>query len=319
MDAKERYFWDLTGYLVVRGVLSKPEIDEVNRALDHVIATGGINTDSDNRGARGSESLKGSGPRWAWNTNLLDLPKPYCDPIRKLLGHPQVVSRVNEMCGVGWRMDHGPQFNNAVKGTVGLTMHGKGEPHNEAVAFNRQGDTTYCGGLTVTWNLADSPAGGGGFVVSPGSHKSRYPMPDGVMTCDDDGGSVVQPEFVAGDVAFFMDGAQTHGTHPWLNDHERRSLLFKYASRTSTRSGPSREVSLPDVYWDDSVCQDMTPEQKAVMYGPGSSIHTPNMWLTVGEEGEVKLDTPDGKPVDSTISYPPEEGRAMVLGRQAEA
>ena len=26
MDARERYFWDLTGYLVVKGVLSKDEV-----------------------------------------------------------------------------------------------------------------------------------------------------------------------------------------------------------------------------------------------------------------------------------------------------
>ena len=77
MDRKERYFWDLTGYLVVRNVLSESEIDEVNGVLDYVIDSGMVNTDSENRGARDSESLKGSGPRWAFNTNLLDLPAPF--------------------------------------------------------------------------------------------------------------------------------------------------------------------------------------------------------------------------------------------------
>ncbi len=28
MDAKERYFWDVTGYLVLRGVLSAEELKE---------------------------------------------------------------------------------------------------------------------------------------------------------------------------------------------------------------------------------------------------------------------------------------------------
>jgi ectoine hydroxylase-related dioxygenase (phytanoyl-CoA dioxygenase family) len=316
MDRKERYFWDLTGYLVVRSVLTEAEIDEVNGALDHVIDSGGVNTDPENRGARDSESLKGKGPRWAFNTNMLDLPKPHCDSIRRLLVHPQVVVRLNEMCGKGWRLDHGPQFNNAVKGTVGLTLHGKGDPHGEAVGYKNQGDLLYCGGLTVSWNLTDCPAGGGGFVCAPGSHKSKYPLPDGVVTCDDDGGAVVQPELRAGDVLFFMDGAQTHGTHPWRNDHDRRSLLFKYASRTSTRSGPSREVYLPETYWDASTCVEMSPEEQAVMHGPGSGMGNRNMWLTVATDGTVKLDTPDGKPVEAP-TYPPEEGRALVLGRQA--
>jgi hypothetical protein len=75
-DKKERYFWDLTGYLVLRGVLSKSEIREVNAALDYVIDSGMIGTEPENRGARGSESLKGTGPRWVFNTNFLDLPEP---------------------------------------------------------------------------------------------------------------------------------------------------------------------------------------------------------------------------------------------------
>jgi hypothetical protein len=32
MDAKERYFWDLTGFLVLRNVLSKKELKAANDA-----------------------------------------------------------------------------------------------------------------------------------------------------------------------------------------------------------------------------------------------------------------------------------------------
>ena len=34
MDAKERYYWDVTGHLVVRGVLSEEELDGVNVEFD---------------------------------------------------------------------------------------------------------------------------------------------------------------------------------------------------------------------------------------------------------------------------------------------
>ena len=34
MDARERYFWDLTGYLVVRQVLTADEVVEANEAID---------------------------------------------------------------------------------------------------------------------------------------------------------------------------------------------------------------------------------------------------------------------------------------------
>ena len=52
MDRKERYFWDLTGYLVVQNVLSESEIDEVNGVLDYVIDSGMVNTDLEPRCAR---------------------------------------------------------------------------------------------------------------------------------------------------------------------------------------------------------------------------------------------------------------------------
>ena len=34
MDAKERYFWDITGYLVVKNVLSTEELKIANEAID---------------------------------------------------------------------------------------------------------------------------------------------------------------------------------------------------------------------------------------------------------------------------------------------
>ena len=35
MDAKERYFWDLTGYLVVKNVLATEELETAIAAIDY--------------------------------------------------------------------------------------------------------------------------------------------------------------------------------------------------------------------------------------------------------------------------------------------
>ncbi|MBS14996.1 MAG: hypothetical protein CME19_25835 [Gemmatimonadetes bacterium] len=96
----------------------------------------------------------------------------------------------------------------------------------------------------------------------------------------------MQPVVEAGDVMFFMDSAQAHDAWPWKLDTGRRSILFKYASRTSSRSGPSKEVAPPETYWDRDTVADMTPEQRAVMFVPYSN-----------HLGEVPLldVTPDGK------------------------
>ena len=83
MDARERYFWDLTGYLVVRNVLAAEELSECNAAIDHCMER--MQQSPDNGGARGeSNALQGTGQQTL--PNLLELPHPHCEPFRRLLG-----------------------------------------------------------------------------------------------------------------------------------------------------------------------------------------------------------------------------------------
>ena len=285
MDARERYFWDLTGYLVVRNVLTAEELSECNAAIDHCMER--MQQSPDNGGARGeSNVLQGTGQQTL--PNLLELPHPHCEPFRRLLVHPQVVSRLNAICGKGFRHDHGPWVSYSPKGTEGLILHGAGEPHRPYVAYHHQNGQFHCAGVTVTWQLADCKAGDGGFACVPGSHKAKFPMPAGVRSCDEPLDVVHQPALKAGDVIFFMDGAQTHGTLPWTGDAPRRSALYKYASRTATRSGVSIKLAAPEVYWDEAIVEGMTPEQRAVMYGPCSSI-SQKLHLQVDADGNVVL------------------------------
>ncbi|MCH8292433.1 phytanoyl-CoA dioxygenase family protein [Candidatus Poribacteria bacterium] len=286
MDEHERYFWDLTGYLIVRNVLTADELAAANEAVDHY--TDRIRIGEDNGGARDSQFLRGTGRPTL--SNLLQLEQPYCKPFRNMLGHPAVVLHLNVMCGKRFRLDHGPLMIGGIKGTGGLTLHGAGETHRPHVAYNHQNDAPYCGGVTVTWQLTDVNEGDGGFVCVPGSHKSKHPMPKGVRTCDDDLGVVVQPSMKAGDVLFFMDGAQTHGTHPWRSDKPRRSILFKYASQSSVRSGPAASLARPETWWNEKLVEGMTDTERAVMYGPYSNHHGEVPFLTVDEDGTVQIE-----------------------------
>lgn len=284
MDKRERYFWDLTGYLVLRNVLTADEITAANEAIEYYADQ--IHVGEPNEGAQDSQILRGTEQRILHG--LLEFDEPYCEPFRKMLVHPEVIMRLNVMCGVGFRFDHGPWVTDSVKGTEGLVMHGRGEPHRPFVAYHHQSGKMHCGGVTVTWQLSDVNAGDGGFACVPGSHKSRFPMPHGVRTCDDDMGVVIQPEMQAGDVLFFMDGAQTHGTFPWRGEHRRRSVLFKYADRTSVRAGVAREIAPPEIYWGEELVDDMTESQRAVMCGPCSSLNATA--LTVDEDGTVRVE-----------------------------
>lgn len=284
MDAKERYFWDLTGYLIVRNVLTPEEIAAANAAIDACMDR--MTQGEDNNRSRDSVSLQGKGQKILDNT--IELEKPFCDPFRKMLVHPQVVVRLNEMCGKGFRYDHGSWVAFSEQGTEGFTLHGSGEPHQPNVAYHHQYGRMYCNGVTATWQLADGAAGAGGFACVAGSHKSGFPMPVGVRTCDADLGVVIQPETKAGDVIFFMDGAQTHGTLPWTSEVPRRSVLFKYASRTAVRFGVSTQVAPPEIYWDEAIVEGMSAIERAVMYGPCTNTGGGKAYLDIDEEGNVR-------------------------------
>ena len=174
MDSNELYFWDLNGYLVIEGVLTPDEVAAANEAIDHYSQQIEIAAAGD--GAKGSERLAGTGRPTL--EGMLQMEKPYCDPFRNILAHPAMVKRMNEMSGPGFRLDHGPLLIAGSKGTEGLTMHGSGDPFKSYVAYHHQNGKSYCGGVTVTWQLADVYAGDGGFACVPGSHKSKFPMPE---------------------------------------------------------------------------------------------------------------------------------------------
>ena len=266
---EERYAFDLQGFLVVRGVLTAEEVVAANAALDHYRDQIKPREDSTSGGAVGyvgqSRRLELQG--------MLGWPEPHRAPFRRMLVHPVVVSRLNAFCGPGFRLDHGPWLLAATTGTEGHCLHGAGTPFKPPIWYHVQNGGIHCRGVTVAWQLKDCADGDGGFCVIPGSHKSREPLPPELITMEDGMGVVVQPAMRAGDVLFFVETA-AHGALPWRADHERRSVLYKYASR-----GAARDVGRhfePHKRFGDWVAE-LTPEQRAVLYGSGVHYGTHEM------------------------------------------
>lgn len=224
IDEKEFYLWDLCGHLVLRGVMDAAWLDAANEAIDQCadrIGTGGdAGGDSRRLTGTGLSSLGG----------LFELPKPYCEPFRKMIAHPAVVQRMNWMIGSGFK------FGSAraicyVQGSSGHFLHGGAEPAKPTNNYALQNGRTACQTLNAAWQLRDVSEEDGGFVCVPGSHKARYPMPPGIGSCDEPMGLVQHVKMKAGDVVLFMAAAQTHGAYPWQNERPRRSVLINYRSR----------------------------------------------------------------------------------------
>ena len=224
IDEKELYHWDLCGHLVLHKVMDDDWLAAANEAVDACadqIHVGGS-------AAKGSPVLAGTGVPSL--SNLFELPKPHCDPFRKMIAHPAVIQRLNWMMGSGfrcrsWRAICSP------KGTSGHGLHSFADPARPVNTYVLQNGRTYCDSINVAWQLRDVCEADGGFVCIPGSHKARYPSWPELITCEDEMDMVTHVGCKAGDVVMFMGAAQSHGAYPWKSDIERRNVLLGYSSR----------------------------------------------------------------------------------------
>ena len=278
IDHKEFYFWDLNGYLIVRNVMDAEWLEKANEAIDKFSDRIVVGQEL----SRGSKSLRGTGRPTLGG--LLEFPEPYCEPFRKMLTHPAVIHRLNWMGGSGYRTGGATAFT-SVKGTTGHSLHGGNEPILPSRGYIYQNGRSYAEFVRAVWQLHDVNEGDGGFVCVPGSHKSHYPMLEGIRTCDDDMGLVKQPALKAGDILFFMDSILTHGAWAWTSDIDRRSIFFNHQTQNHSWSGGVIE---PEDRWGEEIVEGMTEEQFALMRGPTRDVRGRNTPRLLVENGKVE-------------------------------
>ena len=227
IDQKELYHWDLCGHLVVRGVMDEGWLQAANDAID-------ANADRINKGPTGSygdsKSLKAEGHR-SGMSDLWNLPAPHCEPFRKMLAHPELIRRLNWMMGSGYAAAQMSAFLSE-KGGAGHFMHSGNCKPSVSNHYEFRNGRAYCEAVNVVWQLRDVAREDGGFCVVPGTHKGRYPLPDGIKTLDDDPmGMAKHVAAKAGDLLLFLAGAQTHGAYAWKGELPRRGIFLQYLSR----------------------------------------------------------------------------------------
>lgn len=252
-DPKELWFWDVNGYLVLRGVLDEEWLAAAHRSIDAMMATqSSLPSGHPSALEEVPEAiLRENGWQWPEETSerirgdvhrprlggLYELPEPQCDPFRKMIAHPPIVQRLNWMFGYGFKELNEPMCCVYPKGTTGGSVHGQ-NPGNCSMINGR----SHVDNLNVLWALHDEAPGfgnnSGGFICIPGSHKAAYPIPR-PSTTSIDLPQVYKPPLQAGDVLFF--GGVAHGTTAWRSDWERRAVIqFMCAKHVSIR--PSNDV-----------------------------------------------------------------------------
>ena len=256
MTDREKFLFDLQGFLVVRDFLSSEEVDVLNAAVD-------ANQDKikDDGNSHPAGNLVGEFKRGMFS-GMLAWDKPWCLPFRELLAHPKIVPYLNEMMGRGWKMDHSPFILTSKVGTEGLRLHGStARLFDGAQYYTYNNGRMRCGMVVFQYQLADVNPGDGGLCVIPGGHKANYACPEEIKLWHEDQDLVHQVVSKKGDLVIFNE-ATIHGTLPWKGKGERRSLLYRYSPKYLHFSGGTYRTEQPE--W----VSELTEAQQAVLEPP---------------------------------------------------
>lgn len=259
MSDREKYLFDLQGFLVVENFLTPAEVLSLNEAVD---------ANMDKRIERqphvqgNGRFVQGEFASFFHQLNTLTWDQPWCQPFRDLLAHPKVIPYLNTLLGRGWKLDHEVEVLTAKIGCQGLPLHGEGNLNFNGSRFYRyQNGRMRCGLIVLQYYLKDANPGDGGLCVIPGSHKGNFPMPEAIRTGEADQELVHQITAKAGDLVIFNE-ATTHGTLPWKGKGERRLAFYRYTPKYLHYHGGYYETALPE--W----ASELTDAQRGVLDPP---------------------------------------------------
>eukprot|EP00596_Hydrurales_sp_CCMP1899_P006217 CAMPEP_0119034758 /NCGR_PEP_ID=MMETSP1177-20130426/1772_1 /TAXON_ID=2985 /ORGANISM="Ochromonas sp, Strain CCMP1899" /LENGTH=222 /DNA_ID=CAMNT_0006992441 /DNA_START=167 /DNA_END=832 /DNA_ORIENTATION=- len=218
ISEKDKYLFDLNGYIVIRNVLTEKEIASANAVIDKKQDLAQERIAAELRNTRKDTPLSGDGKNGRKDLGAILEWGEDSEIFRTMLAHPKVIPYFHEFIGKGYRMDHLPFLVLSETGAEGFSLHGgtvdvsSGE-YNSYLAYSCVNRKISNQLLAMSVVLSDHNEGDGGFCVVRGSHKSNFPSyPDMIDGIDDD--FLYQPVVKAGDVILFSEGT-VHGAKAW--------------------------------------------------------------------------------------------------------
>jgi hypothetical protein len=250
----DEYLFDLQGFCIIRGALSKAEVDEANAAIDRI-----------------PRSIPRNG--WFGRVHREDHPEhrgisyqqvyELGGTFEKMIDHPNYINYMMRFVGGHETFDRnaGPIFVDenffSIRGPgEAIPLHSGGHTRCMRTIYGYHNGRFHCGQVNILFAFNDIGPGDGATMVIPGSHKSNIIHPEFTSTkrktvWTDEGGSgvegtpgAVEVHLKAGDAIVFVD-ATCHGSATRVNPGERRIAVYRYGSawnRTRWGYEPSEEL-----------------------------------------------------------------------------
>jgi hypothetical protein len=270
----EDYLFDLRGYLILKGALSKSEVAALNQGLDDVPP---LQRNEWHGAVHRQDQADYLG------VNLQQIYEAGA-PFEALIDHPSWIEHLNRYVGGDDGLYIDENFANLRGPGEAINLHSGGHKRRIRTQFRFHNNMFRCGEVNILLALTDIGPGDGATMVIPGSHKSNLVHPQfeekstGVGADNIEG--AIEVHLDAGDAILFVD-AIAHGSAQRKNPGQRRIMVYRYGPQWSyTRYGyePSAEL-----------LQRLTPARRKIVQPipPRRPPHSTNGAATVTSSSDV--------------------------------
>ena len=233
---REEYQFDRNGYLILKNVLSKSHVAELNGTLNRITGLEPPLAQGEWYGGVHAHSFGGKD-----GINLQQIYEAG-EPFERLIDHPGWFAKVKHFVGGEGTFDwqHGPvfideNFANLRGPGEAIGLHSGGFDGVKRNQFRYHNGRFQCGQVNILMALTDIGPGDGATMVIPASHKSNFVHPEteqhrmknGELSSLDDVEGAIEVHLEAGDALLFVD-AISHGSAQRVSSGERRIVVFRY-------------------------------------------------------------------------------------------
>lgn len=269
---RDIYFFDLRGYIIIRGALSAAEVKACNDCLDTIP----IKEPGQWYGAVHGHTY---GTKDGLNFQQI---YEAGEPFERFIDHPSWIEHIKMFVGGQHNFDvhHGPLFidecfvNFREPGDA-IGLHSGGEQACKRNQYRVLNGKFMVGQVNSLVALRDVGPGDGATMIIPSSHKQNFAHPDMAMYGMKPGGAsgdncegAIEVHLKAGDALIFAD-TMCHGSAKRVNPGQRRIAVFRYGPSWGFfrhRYRPSRELLAR-----------LTPERRAIVWPHEPILREPNL------------------------------------------